>query len=133
MQTEEIIIDLINRTNSELILFCVLIVVAFVVAFIPLYAMILRDRRDRAADSNLRHDKYLEREREIIKVVSANSEVIAGLKTMLELTGSSMNSSFVRVNERIDRMCDDVKREFFEIRSARRKRDEFANVDFNGK
>ena len=147
MQGEQALIDLIGKTNSELILFFVLIIIAFVIGFIPLYNLIRKDRKARADQEDNRQDRYIEREREIIKVISANSEVIAGLKTTLELTGASMSASFIRVHERIDRqndlcakcgddmagvkvfideiarkqrrLCEDMKKEFYEIKKSK--------------
>jgi hypothetical protein len=84
-----------------------------VVFIIPVYAMILKDRKDhRAAEAkrltaeteatNTRQNKYMEREQQIIAVVTANTEVMASLKSTLERDGKETKTTIERVHTRID-------------------------------
>jgi glyceraldehyde-3-phosphate dehydrogenase/erythrose-4-phosphate dehydrogenase len=118
--------------------------------FIPFYRMMTKDRKARAAQDNVRQDKYIEREKEIISVITANTEAITGLKATLELTSTSTISSFARIHERMDSnsekmnehgegitriqtkleemirkqhtVSEDIKRGFSEIRQKKRDR-----------
>jgi hypothetical protein len=105
-QEQQILEKIAAQTNSELILFFILVVVALVVFMIPMYRMMMKDRADKAERDGTRQDKYIEREKQIIAVITANTEVISGLKAMLEITSAATNSSFTRLHERIDKQCN---------------------------
>lgn len=111
-QEMELLKELTQKTNSELILFFVLFIIAMV-AIIPLYRMMLKDKKEKLkveADSlNTRQDKYIEREREIIKVITANTEVMAGLKTTIENNTTVTSSSIMRIYDKIDLQGKDVE------------------------
>ena len=94
--------EIARQTNSELILFFVVVSVVLVVVFLPFYRMVLKERKERLSQDSLRQDKYIERERQIIAVITSNTEVIAGLKTTLELTTTSTQTSFTRIHDRLD-------------------------------
>ena len=99
---EQLIHDIINKTNSEIIIFFVIVLIALIAVFIPLYTMVHKDRKNRLAQEGMRQDKYIEREREIIRVITANTEVISGLKATLNLTSTANTTTFNRIHERID-------------------------------
>ena len=103
MDTDKIISEVVQSTQNEFILFFVLIIVALVVFIIPLYGMILKDRKAKLTQEDTRQDKYIEREKQIIEVIKENSAVIAGLKVTLENIGVSTKSALDRVHERIDK------------------------------
>jgi len=97
--------EIAQTTSSELILFFVL--VAIVV--IPLYTMVLRDRKDRregdAESESAKHDRHLEREsqmlereRHILAVIKENTAVIAGLKVTLDNSGDATKTALERIN-----------------------------------
>jgi flagellar basal body-associated protein FliL len=102
--------DAIHKAESDLIIFFVVLAVVLIAFIIPLYAMILRDRKEHRASESTRQDKYLEREREIIRVITANTEVNAGLKATLEMMNADTKSSFVRIHERIDNVIRLINR-----------------------
>lgn len=75
--------------------------------------MILKERKERikveterikaeAESVNVRQDKHIEREREIIKVITANTEVMAGLKVTLETTRATTNTYLTRIDTNND-------------------------------
>lgn len=93
---------IVGNTQSELILFFVIIVVAMVIVLLPLYSLMSKDRKQKNQLENVRQDKFIEREKQIIQVITANTEVMAGLKTTLEATGLSTTASLERIYERIN-------------------------------
>lgn len=111
-QEAEILKEVAGKTNSELILFFILLIVAMLIILLPLYRMIMKDRKERikqeAESSDKRQDKYIEREREIIKVITANTEVMAGLKTTLEKSGTDTTAYVIRIHARIDTIGNDI-------------------------
>ena len=102
---EQIVQDVVGKTHSEIILFFVIVLVILVVVLLPLYYMILRDRKARLVHENIRQDKFIEREKQVIEVIKANTEAITGLKSMLEISRTSTSDSLTRIHERIDNQC----------------------------
>jgi len=94
---QEIINAVMQRTNSELILFFILLLVAMVLVWIPLYRIFRKDRIERV---KLEH----EREKQIIYVITANTDVISGLKTTMDIFSSATQTSFSRIHDRIDQL-----------------------------
>ena len=98
-------------TDSSLILFFV--IVAGLV--LPLYWLILKDRKYSRQHEATKHDKYIEREREIIKVIrdisaviAENTAVTATLKNILHEHGKDTNQSIGRIHERVDGVLSDT-------------------------
>ena len=98
-------------TDSSLILFFV--IVAGLV--LPLYWIMLKDRKYARQHEAVKHDKYIEREREIIKVIrdisaviAENTAVTATLKNILHEHGKDTNQSIGRIHERVDGVLSDT-------------------------
>ncbi|GHU60689.1 hypothetical protein FACS1894171_2510 [Clostridia bacterium] len=98
----QIIQEVFDKTKSELIIFFVLVIIAMVAVFLPLYRLMARERGERIRAEAARQDKYIERESRIIDVITANTEVMARLKTTMEIMSASVNSSFSRLHDRVD-------------------------------
>ena len=110
--------NITTGSDSSLIFFFV--IVAGLV--LPLYGLILKDRKYSRAHENEKrkhdadkHDKYIERERELIHVMRENSAVIAGntaimesMKTILINNGADTKQAFGRVHERMDTSLADT-------------------------
>ena len=94
--------SIVSNTQSELILFFVIIVIAMVLVLLPLYTLISKDRKQKDHIENIRQDRFVEREKQIIQVITANTEIMAGLKTTFEITGLSTNASLDRIYERVN-------------------------------
>ncbi len=111
--------DIVQKTQSDLIVFFVLVSVVLAVVFIPLYRMMVRAKKERldaetkrekdeAEAANIRQDKYMERERGIIQVIKDNTEVMASLKATLEKDGQATVSSLERIHSRIDNIVNAI-------------------------
>ena len=95
----------VEQTGSELILFFVLVFVSL----IPLYVMVIKDRKAKHSFEVERQRNYMERERSIIDVVTKNSEVISDLRATLANDSKIMAEALARnydglsrIHERID-------------------------------
>ena len=99
---QRIIAGIVEKTDSDLILFFVLLLLATACVCLPLYKTVKAGRSQRMEHENKRQERMMEREKLIIGVISANSEIIAGLKTTLEMTSANIISSFDRVHDRLD-------------------------------
>lgn len=64
--------------------------------------MISKDRKVKHQHENERQSKYIEREAQIIQVITANTEVMSSLKATLDANGVSTIKSLDRIHERID-------------------------------
>lgn len=100
--------NIIGKNDSSIILLFVLIVIALVIVMLPLYILITKERKEKRNAENQRQDKYIEREKEVIKVITANTEVMAGLKTTLEKSGTDTTAYVVRIHDRIDTIGNDI-------------------------
>jgi len=92
-------------SDSSLLLFFV--IVAGLV--LPLYWLILKDRKYTREHENKKHDKYIEREREIINVmrdisaiIAENTAVTKGFNSLLESSAVVTNDIFKQVRDRLD-------------------------------
>ena len=95
---EQIVMEIGSKIHNELILFFVIVLIII----IPLYHMTLKGRKENLAHENARHDKYLEREKQLINVITANTDAISGLKATLDLSRTSTSDSLARIHDRID-------------------------------
>lgn len=100
-EQQQIVSEVVQKTNSELILFFVLMIIVLVIFVIPLYRMMLKDRSEKTKQEDIRQDKYIEREKQIIQVITANTEVMAGLKATLETNGVATTASLERISGKI--------------------------------
>lgn len=116
LNSQEIFQEAIKKAESDIIIFFVIIAVVLIVFIIPLYAMILNDRKaNRKIETerikneteaiNIRQDKYMEHERQIIAVITANTKIMASLKTMLERDELTIINSLTHIHDRIDKQC----------------------------
>ena len=94
-----------TSTESGLILFFVIVAAMMV----PLYWVMLKDRKHTRQHESEKHSKYIEREREIINVIreigavmSENSAVTAELKSLLVNHKVEIKESIRRINDRCD-------------------------------
>lgn len=113
----DILGKVVDKTDNGIILALVVfavVIVAIAVLIVSLYKTISDERKNRMeadrASSETRQDKYIEREREIIKVVTANTEVMAELKTTLEKNGDNTSSAISQISGRIDVTASDISK-----------------------
>jgi preprotein translocase subunit YajC len=93
--SNEVLQTAINKTDSEVTLVFIIVVVAMVLLIAPMYVLIIKSQ-------NTRQEKYIERENNIIHVITSNTEVMAGLKATLENNGQSTVTALSRIHDRID-------------------------------
>jgi hypothetical protein len=109
----KVLTDAIEKAESDIILLVVILAAVLLVLTLPLYGLILKDRKHQrevevkrreseTAASNDRQDKYMEREQRIIEVVTSNTQVMASLRTTLERDGKLTSASLDRIHKRID-------------------------------
>lgn len=83
---KEILSQVIEKTDSVLILFFIVTIIFLVVALIPIYKLVIKNRANIADTENNKIDKSIKREALIIDVITKNTEVISGLKMIFENT-----------------------------------------------
>ena len=98
---QEIINAVINKTDSVMILFFVLFIIGMVAAFIPIYRMQLKDRKELREYDKERQEIY-------VKVVTANTEAMVGIKTLMEANISDTKEGLRRIHMRIDDLIKDM-------------------------
>ncbi len=100
----EILSQVTQKTNSELILFFIIFAIILVVFLLPLYGLLLKDKKEKHKAEKEKRDDYMQREKQIIEVIKENSEVIASLKVTLENNSVNTNSSLNRLHDKMDAM-----------------------------
>jgi predicted nucleic acid-binding Zn ribbon protein len=87
----EVLNTIAAQTKSELVQFFLIfavILIAFFAIAIPLFNMKIKSAAEKTKEDNKadvdKLDKYIAREGQIIHVIQQNTEVIAGIKTLLE-------------------------------------------------
>jgi len=94
-----VLTEIAKTTQSELIIFFVIIAVVVIVVVVPMYILVLRDRR-------FKNQLDIEKYGQYIDVIKANTAVMAELKSMLELI--VIKATFER--EKLARMIEEVLR-----------------------
>ncbi len=118
-EAKDVLQGVTGSTNSELILFFVVAAVILVIFLLPLYGIIVKDRRERrkaeyertrgeAAAISAQQSKAMEHERQILDVVTSNTQVMASLRTTLERDGKATIASIDRVHTRIDHIGEEL-------------------------
>jgi competence protein ComEA len=109
-QTEANIFQgIIGNSDSSLIFFFIIMVVAL----LPLYAAYLKDRSNsRKVNTELEKEEIraaTDRENRLLEALmqtntafTHNTEIMAGLKTLLESSSETTRTSFARIHDRID-------------------------------
>lgn len=82
----EVLKTILSNTDSVIVVLFVLVILFLVIAFIPIYKLILQSRVSIANNENDRMDLTIKREALIIEVITKNTEVISGLKLLFENT-----------------------------------------------
>lgn len=94
--------DLAKQSNNDVIIFSVIIIIALIIVMIPLYKMMMSNRKQQAEIEATRQTQQMEREKQVLQVVSENSSIISELKSMLATSNTSTNATLTRIHERID-------------------------------
>ena len=99
---------IVDATQSEVILFFIIVAVVMAAVVAPLFIAVLKDRKA-ARIHDAERDKFMqdherENRQQIIDVVKENSAVIARLTTTLDNNGVSTVKAFDRIHTRIDKM-----------------------------
>jgi|GEM_PF-5860919 len=94
-----VLTEIAKTTQSELIIFFIIIAVVVIVVVVPMYILVLRDRRYRSQLDSEKYSNYIE-------VIKANTSVMSELKSTLELV--VLKATFER--EKLARMIEEVLR-----------------------
>lgn len=98
----------VEKTQSELIIFFVILVVAMIVVFLPLYSLVIKDKRQKNTLESNRDNKFIEREKLIIQVITSNTEVMAGLKATLESSGVSTSAAIRLIHKKMSEIDEKI-------------------------
>ena len=99
----EVLKTILSNTDSVIVVLFVLVILFLVIAFIPIYKLILQSRVSIA--ENDRMDLTIKREALIIEVITKNTEVISGLKLLFENT---LNPSLKEMESKISELCNKI-------------------------
>lgn len=94
--------DIVKNTTNDTVYIFIILAVVFLGLTIPLYTLILKDRKNKNQAEAERLAQYMAREKQIIDVVSSNTEALTKLSTTLERDSKDTVNSIMRVHDRID-------------------------------
>lgn len=100
----EVLKTILSNTDSVIVVLFVLVILFLVIAFIPIYKLILQSRVSIANNENDRMDLTI-KEALIIEVITKNTEVISGLKLLFENT---LNPSLKEMESKISELCNKI-------------------------
>jgi flagellar basal body-associated protein FliL len=102
----EILGKAVEKTQSDLIVFFVILVIALVVVLIPVYSLTLKERKEKNRQEIEREKQYIEREKQLIQVITASTDVMASLKVTLETSGVATASGIEHIKTKMSRIED---------------------------
>ena len=92
---QQLVTEIVTKTSSELILFFILFLIGLILVFIPIYRINTKTKENR-----MKHE--MEQWHELVQVVSANTEVMTSLKSVIEHTSHDNKTVLERIQSRID-------------------------------
>lgn len=95
----EIFNKIIEKTDSTLILFFILMMIACVIVFLPLYKLILKSKAEKNEADAIQTEKAIKRETQLLDIIEKNTEVISELKTILNNTSMAFFESYHQLSE----------------------------------
>ena len=101
----EVFKTILNNTDSVIVVMFILVILFLVIAFIPIYKLILQSRAATANNENDKMDLTIKREALIIEVITKNTEVISGLKLLFENT---LDPSLKEMEDKIGDLCNKI-------------------------
>ena len=104
----EILNQIIEKTDSILVIFFILLLIACILVFIPFYKLAPQNRADKNETEVMKLEKYIQRESQLLEVITKNTEVISELKILFETTIHSFTTSNEKINERVTAVDDKV-------------------------
>lgn len=106
--------EIARQAGSDVVLFFIILAV-LLVALVPLYVMIFKDRKNNRTHENDKSKTFLEREREILAIVkensatiAANSQIITSFKSFSETKSEEFLHAIARIHTRVDMILDDT-------------------------
>lgn len=88
----DILTKIVQETQSDIILFTIVIIVGLALVFIPFYYTSNKSKK-------MMREQQLEEKKQLINVVEKNTDAISTLKTTLELTNSRMLGLLKRIDD----------------------------------
>ena len=98
----DVLKEVTSRTNSELILFFVIVAVVLIILMVPIYRYTINNAREKRKFQNDQNEMQAKRDAEYIKVIQHNSDVNSQLKTMLELNNLNCIQCKAEHQEKLD-------------------------------
>lgn len=129
MNEMELLNNMIQKTDSILIIFFILMMMACILVLIPFYKIISKNKADKEETEAARLDKYMQRESELLEVITKNTEVISELKALFEATIHNFSASNDKLNERFTAVDDKVDKVVTQVNVLDTKVDQLRKKD----
>ena len=90
--SHELLREILNKTENDIIVMSIVIIVGLVLCFIPIYIYTIKNKKNiRKADAEDR--------KQLMDIISKNSEVMGKVLTTLDLNNTAMSNTLKRIDE----------------------------------
>ena len=129
MNEMELLNNMIQKTDSMLIIFFILMTMACILVLMPFYKIVSKNKVDKEETEATQLDKYMQRESELLEVITKNTEVISELKALFEATIHNFSASNDKLNERFTAVDDKVDKVVTQVNVLDTKVDQLRKKD----
>ncbi len=109
INTIELLNSIIEQTDSVLVIFFILVIIGGILILIPIYKLFSKNKADKNEIEVAKLEKYIQRETQLLDVITKNTEVISEIKVLFETTiknfsesNDSLNEKFTDVDDKLD-------------------------------
>jgi hypothetical protein len=113
-ENASVIESVLNQSDSVLILFFMLIIIALV----PFYKVFSKERKERIEQEHKRQEKYIEQNNLMIKALNEVTSAVIKLDTLIELTAKDSKASTERIHNRIYQMLILLNQIYYKIHGS---------------
>ena len=100
--------SIVEKTDSVLVIFFILVILGGILILIPVYKLFSKNKADKNETEVTKLEKYIQRETQLLDIITKNTEVISEIKILFEVTIKNFSESNSNLNERFNVFDDKV-------------------------
>ncbi len=104
----ELLNSIVEKTDSVLVIFFILVILGGILILIPVYKLFSKNKADKNETEVTKLEKYIQRETQLLDIITKNTEVISEIKILFEVTIKNFSESNSNLNERFNVFDDKV-------------------------
>ena len=104
----ELLNSIVEKTDSVLVIFFILVILGGILILIPVYKLFSKNKADKNETEVTKLEKCIQRETQLLDIITKNTEVISEIKILFEVTIKNFSESNSNLNERFNVFDDKV-------------------------